>query len=376
MNIKKKEFIIINIIYINLFFLYFTSFVKNKLRKYNSKFIKLIENEYKNFEKVNINNIEYKIYDNKPEFNNFISTINVGFTLDKNYTLETMLTSASIMETQKRETKIIFHFGVTKNFSVDNMLEMYSLKEKINNSTEFNFYYLKDSVKKMKNFHKKGEACPGKFELPSLLPNEVERLIIFDAGDVLVLRDLTDLYNYDMGEYWALGNPEPLIIDSFMKVKYNISKYINIGAVLLNVKKLKEINFWENYYKHRYLKLKGAPDQTLFNILIPDNKKNYLPFRFGSFSIIRNDHNFDKMKFEEFKFKNWFKSNLSLSLPENPKTEEGILINLYNPRFIHQFNGKWEKGDGLSIYRILAKYFIKISGIQERICIKKPGYCK
>ena len=82
------------------------------------------------------------------------------------------------------------------------------------------------------------------------------------------------------------------------------------------------------------------------------------------------------MKFEEFKFKNWFKSNLSLSLPENPKTEEGILINLYNPRFIHQFYGKWENGDGLSIYRILAKYFIKISGIQERICIKKPGYCK
>lgn len=132
MNITKKEFIIINIIYINLFFLYFTSFGKNKLRKYNSKFIKLIENEFKNFEKVNINNIEYKIYDNKPEFNNFISTINVGFTLDKNYTLETMLTSASIMETQKRETKIIFHFGVTKNFSVDNMLEMYSLKEKLN----------------------------------------------------------------------------------------------------------------------------------------------------------------------------------------------------------------------------------------------------
>lgn len=266
MNIKIKEFIIINIIYINLFFLYFTSFGKNKLRKYNSKFIKLIENEFKNFEKVNINNIEYKIYDNKPEFNNFISTINVGFTLDKNYTLETMLTSASIMETQKRETKIIFHFGVTENFSVDNMLEMYSLKEKLNNSTEFNFYYLKDSIKKMKNFHKKGEACPGKFELPSLLPNEVERLIIFDAGDVLVLRDLTDLYNYDMGEYWVLGNPEPLIIDSFMKVKYNISKYVNIGAILLNVKKLKEINFWDIYSSNRYLKLKGAPDQTLFNI--------------------------------------------------------------------------------------------------------------
>ena len=325
---------------------------------------------------MNINNIEYKVYDNKPEFNNFISTINIGFTLDKNYILETMLTSSSIMETQRKGTKIIFHFGVTQYFSVHNMLELYSLKEKINNSTEFNFYYLRDSNKKMKNFHPKGEACPGKFELPSLLSNEVERLIIFDAGDLLVLRDLTDLYNYDMGDYWALGNPEPVIIESFMKLKYNITKYINIGAILVNVKKLKEVNFWETYTNSRYIELIGAPDQTLFNILIPDNKKNYLPFKFGGFSIIENDHNFDVLKFEKFGFNKWLKSNLSLSLPEKPKTEKEILINLYNPIFIHQFSGKWELGNGLSIYRILAKYFINLSGIKERICRKKPGYCK
>ena len=265
---------------------------------------------------------------------------------------------------------------MTQNFTAYDMLELYSLKEKINNSTEFNFYYLKDSIKKMKNFHKKGEACPGKFELPSLLPDEVERLIIFDAGDLLVLRDLTDLYNYDMEEYWALGNPEPIIIDSFMKLKYNITKYINIGAILLNVKKLKEINFWQIYTNNRNLELKGAPDQTLFNILVPDNRKNYLPFKFGGYSLIKSDRNFDVLKFEGFGFKKWLRSNFSKSQPDNPHTEKDILINLYNPRFIHQFSGKWELGDGLSIYRILAKYFISLSGVQERICLKKPGYCK
>jgi lipopolysaccharide biosynthesis glycosyltransferase len=64
-------------------------------------------------------------------------------------------------------------------------------------------------MKKMNNFHKKGEACPGKFELPQLLPNSVEKVLLFDAGDVIVLKDLTELYNYDMKNHWVLGLPEP-----------------------------------------------------------------------------------------------------------------------------------------------------------------------
>ena len=69
-----------------------------------------------------------------------------------------------------------------------------------------------------------------------------------------------------------------------------------------------------------------------------------------------------KKKFEKFfKFKDWFNSDLTKYLPDNPKSEEGIIFNLYNPDFIHQFSGKWKDGHGLSIYRHLCKYFILIS---------------
>ena len=228
----------------------------------------------------------------------------------------------------------------------------------------------------MKNFHPKGEACPGKFELPMLLPDDIERLIIFDAGDLLVLRDLTDLYNYNMNDYWVLGTPEPIIINSFMKVKYNITKYINIGSILLDVKKLKEINFWNKYTNSRHLIVKGAPDQTLFNIVVPDNKKNYLPFKFGGFSLFSSDNNYDSQLFEPFGFKKWLNDSQSSSLPEKPKSEKEIIFYLYNPRFIHQFSGKWNKGRGLSIYRLLAKYFILLAGISSELCKKNKGYCE
>jgi len=48
------------------------------------------------------------------------------------------------MASQKNTTKIVFHFGVTNNFKAKNMLEIYALKEKINNLSEFNFYYLRE----------------------------------------------------------------------------------------------------------------------------------------------------------------------------------------------------------------------------------------
>lgn len=79
--------------------------------------------------------------------------------------------------------------------------------------------------------------------------------------------------------------------------------------------------------------------------------------------------------FEPFGFKKWLNDSQSSSLPEKPKSEKEIIFYLYNPRFIHQFSGKWNKGSGLSIYRLLAKYFIHLAGISSELCEKSPGYC-
>jgi hypothetical protein len=336
--------------------------------------------------KININEIENNLLDNRNnknvKFNSFHrkcrnvkNIINVGFTLDPEYILETMLTVTSIMKTQNNTTEIVFHFGVTNNFTADNMLKMYELKRKINNLTEFNFYYLKGAIKKMQNFHIKGVACPGKFELPELLPDNVKKLLLFDAGDVLVFRDLTELYCYDIKDYWVLGTPEPQCIYAHNKIGYNLTKYLNIGSLLLNVEKLKQNKFWNIYTSKRNLRTKGPPDQSLFNILVPDNKKDYFPFRFGGLTPFNEDRNSDKLEYHNYGFRKWLNSSFSSSFPENPKSLDRLTAQLYNPAFIHQWNGKWHEGKGLSIYRNLAKYFIKLAGIWDELCSIKPGFC-
>ena len=86
--------------------------------------------------------------------------------------------------------------------------------------------------------------------------------------------------------------PEPIGIGLIKK--YNSTKYINIGALIINVTEFKMNKIWDKYTKNRNLQVKGAPDQTLFNIIIPDDKKDYFPFRLGVYSIFEDDNSFNK----------------------------------------------------------------------------------
>ena len=47
-----------------------------------------------------------------------------------------------------------------------------------------------------------------------------------------------------------------------------------------------------------------------------------------------------------------------------------------NPVVIHQWNGKWICGRGLSIYRRIVQNYIRIAGIWDEICPVFPGVCK
>ena len=346
---------------------------KPSAQNYDKNFLNEIQKEFNRTKKVNINSIEKRLGLSVEEKINIKSTIHIAFTLDPGYLLETMLTMTSMIISQEKSTKLVFHLGVINDFTAEYMLRMYDLKARLNNITEFNFYYLSGAMEKMQNFHTKGAACPGKFELPELLPKDVSKILLFDGGDVLVLRDLTELYNYDLGNKWVLGPPEPRCIDYIEK--YDRKVYLNIGSILLNVEELKNNHFWEKYTQSRHLECKGAPDQTLFNIVVPDNKKGFFPFRFGGFTILKNDKNSDNLIFEQIGYKDWLNNDLGKDFPENPHSEVKLVAQLYNSVFIHQFNEKWDKGSGLSIYRHLAKYFIKLGGFWDELCDKRPGYC-
>ena len=109
-----------------------------------------------------------------------------------------MMTIASIMDSQNIETKLRIHIGVVDKFPVEKMIKIYALRERIRNDVEFNFYNAKRVETELKGIHTKGNGVMAKLLLALLLPIDVERIIILDTGDLLVLRDLSEMYKWDM----------------------------------------------------------------------------------------------------------------------------------------------------------------------------------
>ena len=117
------------------------------------------------------------------------------------------MTFASIMDSQKKDTKLRFHFAVVLNFTALDMLKTHSLRDKIREDVEFNFYNAKRVETELKGLNPKGPGAVAKLLLPELLPEDIQKILIFDTGDVLVLRDLTEVYNWNINGYLYVGVP-------------------------------------------------------------------------------------------------------------------------------------------------------------------------
>ena len=92
------------------------------------------------------------------------------------------MTFASIIDSQKKETIVRLHFAVVLNFSIKNMFKIYSLRERIREDVEYNFYNVEKVEKYFKGIHPKGPGVMTNIILPHLLPEDIDRTIIFDTG--------------------------------------------------------------------------------------------------------------------------------------------------------------------------------------------------
>jgi hypothetical protein len=349
--------------------------VPSKSRFYDNILLKKVNESYMLNEYVNINEIESKIPNGRKwgKYKDKQNEINIGIQLESNYVLRVMMTISSIMDSQKPKTKLRFHLAVVLSFSAKDMLKIYSLRRKIREDVEFNFYNAKRVETELKNLNTKGPGAVAKLLLPQLLPDNINRLIIFDTGDLLVLRDLSGMYNLDIKNYLFLGIPGKKVgyYALISKKKYKV--YINTGSMLVNVKMYKSENIYKKCVRNKNTYKSGTGDQDLLND-ISFGKVGYLPMKFGIRSPYFNDEDSDlpKSKNPFYYFIKYYKSFNPKLIPEEI-TKVIQLCN--NPIVIHQFNGKWMHGKGLTVYRRIAQYYIRLAGIWDEMCIKLPGYC-
>ena len=348
-------------------------YLKSKYKKTFCFYIKKVFNE-KGY--VNINEIESKLPSGRSwnKKKNTSNEINVGSSLDSGFILRTMITTASIMDSQKPDTKLRLHFAIAKNFNVKNMLKIYSLRTKIREDVEFNFYNAKRVEKELKGLSPKGPGICARLLLPQLVVDDVRRLIIIDNGDVLVLRDLSEMYNWKMGNNIYMGVPDQGIGKFGIYSNKSLNIYINGGNYLIDVKKVKEKNMYEKFRNYKNLYSSIFAEQDMISD-IAYGQTGYLPIRFGLISPYFNDSQSDIPPFKTF-FQVINLSKIDNNYSYIPKNFYEYNLQAFNPVIAHHWNAKWMDGNGMSIYRRLAQYYIFLAGIWKETCKKYPDYCR
>ena len=274
-----------------------------------------------------------------------------------------MMTIASVMDTQHSEKRIRFHIAIVEDFQISDMIKIYSLRRKIRNETEFNFYNTSKVEKDLIGLNTKGSGIVSRLLLPKLLPNDINKLLFLDTGDLLVIRDLSDLFDWDMKNNIIVGVPDSRIGHKSLITKQIYKSYINIGSSLINVTLYKNDNVYEKLVKYKNYYHSYCGEQDLLNDIL-FGKIGMYPIKYGQISLFKND--------DTPLIPDYYNKNLKSLFPQN-KTE--YLKTGYIPYIIHQWNSKWYKGFGLTIFRRIAQYYIRYAGIWEEMCKKFPGYC-
>lgn len=184
-----------------------------------------------------------------PTVANAKNTINVAFTVDKNYHLFTMLTINSILKNNTSDSDYMFYV-VENGFTDKHKAQMQKYVEKRGQKVTF-INVDTNKLDKGEDFFNNRQwlgrltsISLARILLPELLPKDVKRVLYLDA-DILVLGDLLPLYNTRLnGKVAAMASDGMLPQYTFYKFK---PPYFNSGVIVM------DLDLWRKYGLSRQL---------------------------------------------------------------------------------------------------------------------------
>lgn len=294
--------------FINIIIILYFNFYSNKNKKivlinfYNDTSIK------KTFlykEDKNINNLNNKY------------PINISLSIDNSYIYPCLIVMTMCLENNDKNNHIIIFYLLLANDFNDTNLEIFE-SLKLSYDVRINYYYMVNYFDHLIKW-RDSNTIYYKLFISILLPH-IERMIYLDC-DTMVFKDLYEMFNLPFNDNYFLGQPTG---GDFWKNKKQ--NPINVGVMLINIKKLREDN--KDFELLHNLFLKKYVEQTLISyVCMP--KIGYLPFKYGIF--------FDGVKpYESFAKRKMIKRINLTEMSEAMK----------DPTIIHIFcNPKhWKKG--------------------------------
>lgn len=111
-----------------------------------------------------------------------------------------------------------------------------------------------------------------------MLPDIVkEDKVLYIDSDAIVRKDISNVWNYDISNYYIAGVRDYGILSEGIIEKYNITgKYINSGFVIFNLKKIRKDKINDKWFNIINKEKLDYPDQDALNIVC-QHKELYLP---------------------------------------------------------------------------------------------------
>ena len=189
---------------------------------------------------------------------------------DDGYVMPTVVAMVSIINTKSIDTIIDFYILAdslkTENKVILKSLENDSCKVKIVDVDSSGYKGLE------KKHSSVSRASLLKFSIPEII-KDVDKVLYID-GDVIVKKDLSELYNITLGEKYAAvvaDGPKKAIAGNKKHSYYGDPSYFNSGMMLLNIKKMRKDGLTKKLVDFRLNEYNYFMDQDAFNKVLGGN---------------------------------------------------------------------------------------------------------
>ena len=223
------------------------------------------------------------------KINNSFNYINVAYAFDNIYYYIAHVSMKSIMVNQNSNTYIIFHI-LTPSDIFNEQKEVIDKISEEHHNCKIVYHIIGSEFKEftISGIIKRTTAMYYRLLLQRILPNE-KKILYFDC-DTLIYKDLNEIYNFNISDFYYVGEYEGKPITKYGN---NLKDFINSGVMLINLDNLRKDNIFDKIIL--FLKKNNDslyfPDQDAINVVC--NKKNGIfPKNYISFGIC------DSMLFE------------------------------------------------------------------------------
>lgn len=179
------------------------------------------------------------------------NNISIFFSCDDNYIPFLVVSLSSIIENASKNYNYDIYVLHSNNISKENQEKIFKEYSKDN----FNVNFV-DITSKIESFSTKlhtrdyySKSTYYRLFIPNLYPN-LDKALYLDS-DIVVLGDISKLFNTDLGNNYVGAIPDHAVSKvpefiSYVKNRIGVKsekEYFNAGILLMNLKKLREINF-------------------------------------------------------------------------------------------------------------------------------------